>query len=50
MNRFYYYLNDPRALSKAEALRLAQDDIRQEFINKRAPYYWGSFVLVGNWL
>ncbi|WP_254564657.1 CHAT domain-containing protein [Oscillatoria sp. HE19RPO] len=50
MNRFYYYLNDPRALSKAEALRLAQDDIRQEFINKRAPYYWASFVLVGNWL
>ncbi|WP_044195128.1 CHAT domain-containing protein [Oscillatoria acuminata] len=50
MNRFYYYLNDPRALSKAEALRLAQDDIRKEFINKRAPYYWGSFVLVGNWL
>ncbi|MCL4298820.1 MAG: tetratricopeptide repeat protein [Anaerolineae bacterium] len=43
MERFYTHLKD--GLGKAEALRQAQLDMRQEYPN---PYYWAGFVLSGD--
>jgi CHAT domain-containing protein len=43
MIAFYTYLN--QGLSKAEALRAAQADLRQQHPN---PYYWAGFVLTGD--
>ncbi len=46
MREFYTSISRDRA-SKAAALRTAQRSIRQQYPH---PYYWASFVLVGNWL
>jgi CHAT domain-containing protein len=46
MQKFYGSLMKTRG-SKAEALRVAQRGVRSEHEH---PYYWASFVLVGNWL
>jgi CHAT domain-containing protein len=43
MIAFYTHLND--GLGKAEALRAAQIDIRQQYSH---PYYWAGFVLTGD--
>ena len=43
MERFYIYLLDGK--SKADSLRLAQLDVREEYPN---PYYWAGFVLSGD--
>ncbi len=47
MQKFYATLTQPERVSKAQALRVAQRAIRTEYEH---PYYWASFVLVGNWL
>jgi CHAT domain-containing protein len=50
MIEFYKQLSQP-GTSKAEALRNTQlaflKDINQDF---QHPFYWSSFVLIGNWL
>jgi CHAT domain-containing protein len=46
MQQFYETLVK-KGVSKAEALRVAQRGVRSEHEH---PYYWASFVLVGNWL
>jgi len=43
MVAFYTHLKE--GLSKAEALRMAQIEIRQNYPN---PYYWAGFVLTGD--
>jgi CHAT domain-containing protein len=43
MIAFYSHLRD--GLSKAEALRAAQRDVRLRYPH---PYYWASFVLMGD--
>jgi hypothetical protein len=43
MQRFYAHLRD--GADKAEALRLAQQDVRATYPN---PYYWAGFVLSGD--
>lgn len=47
MQQFYGALTGREGVSKAEALRFAQKSIRQQHEH---PYYWASFVLLGNWL
>jgi CHAT domain-containing protein len=47
MQEFYGALTGREGVSKAEALRFAQKAIRQQHEH---PYYWASFVLLGNWL
>ncbi len=47
MKHFYTSLTQPDRATKAQALQVAQRAIRQEYPH---PYYWASFVLVGNWL
>jgi CHAT domain-containing protein len=47
MQHFYGSLTQRDRVSKAEALRVAQRATRQQYPH---PYYWASFVLVGNWL
>ena len=47
MQHFYGSLTQPDRVSKAEALRVAQRATRQQYPH---PYYWASFVLLGNWL
>jgi CHAT domain-containing protein len=47
MQEFYGALTGREGVSKAEALRFAQKSIRQQHEH---PYYWASFVLLGNWL
>jgi CHAT domain-containing protein len=47
MQKFYVTLTQTNRVSKAEALRVAQRETRQQYPH---PYYWASFVLVGNWL
>jgi CHAT domain-containing protein len=37
-----------KKLGKAESLKLAQQSLLRN-PQYRAPYYWGAFVLVGNW-
>lgn len=48
MDRFYRELLD-RGRPPAEALRAAQLHLRDE-TRWSAPYYWGGFVLQGDWL
>ncbi|BAZ29860.1 TPR repeat protein [Cylindrospermum sp. NIES-4074] len=48
MKEFYYQLSQSK-LSKAEALRQAQLKIMANPLYKH-PYFWASFILVGNWL
>ena len=43
MERFYTHLRS--GMSKAEALRQAQMDVRAEYPH---PYYWAAFVLTGD--
>jgi CHAT domain-containing protein/tetratricopeptide (TPR) repeat protein len=43
MERFYTHLRD--GIGKAEALRQAQLEVREEYPN---PYYWAGFVLSGD--
>jgi CHAT domain-containing protein len=47
MTVFYQGLNE--GLSKAKALQKAQQGLLSES-GYPAPYYWASYVLVGNWL
>jgi CHAT domain-containing protein len=47
MQQFYQTLTQPAIATKAQALQIAQQSIRQEYPH---PYYWSTFVLVGNWL
>jgi CHAT domain-containing protein len=37
-------------VTKAEALRRAQQSILQNPKYSQHPYYWAPYVLVGNWL
>ena len=46
--QFYQNLSQP-GITKAEALRQAQLDLLKES-GYAAPYYWATYVLVGNWL
>lgn len=48
MKEFYHQLSNPK-LNKAEALQQAQIKIMANPLYKH-PYFWSSFVLVGNWL
>ena len=48
MNKFYQQLAQT-GTNKAEALRQAQLSLMQEE-GYFAPYYWGTYLLVGNWL
>jgi len=48
MQEFYHQLTDLK-VSKAEALRQAQLSLLEEPLYKH-PYFWASFVLIGNWL
>jgi CHAT domain-containing protein len=48
MQEFYHQLS-ANQVSKAEALRQAQLKALQSSLHKH-PYFWASFVLVGNWL
>ncbi|MEQ9358118.1 CHAT domain-containing protein [Coleofasciculus chthonoplastes] len=48
MREFYHQLTDLK-VSKAEALRQAQLSLLEEPLYKH-PYFWASFVLIGNWL
>lgn len=50
MNNFYENITQPqKRRNKAYALRQAQLDLLNspEF---RHPYYWASFIMIGNWL
>jgi CHAT domain-containing protein len=49
MSNLYQNLTT-KQLGKAESLRMAQLSLlRGSNVKYQAPYYWGSFVLVGNW-
>ena len=48
MVRFYKQLLGPRKLSPAAALREAQIEMWND-ARWRAPYFWGAFVLQGEW-
>lgn len=48
MERFYAEMLD-HGRPPSEALRLAQLSMRNER-RWRSPYYWGGFVLQGDWL
>jgi CHAT domain-containing protein/tetratricopeptide (TPR) repeat protein len=49
MSNLYQNLTT-KQLGKAESLRMAQLSLlRGSNAKYQAPYYWGSFVLVGNW-
>ncbi|MEH2286838.1 CHAT domain-containing protein [Nostoc sp.] len=47
MSKFYEQLTKNPNLSKAEALRRAQEFVLKD---KEHPFYWAPYVLVGNWL
>lgn len=51
MSQFYDRLAQASqtGMSKAEALRQAQLYILKN-PDYRAPYYWGAYVLLGNWI
>ena len=44
-----FYLNLSQGIGKAEALRKAQLSLQAQ-AKYQHPFYWASFVLVGNWL
>ncbi|MEQ8539421.1 MAG: CHAT domain-containing protein [Coleofasciculus sp. D1-CHI-01] len=48
MREFYHQLTELK-VSKAEALRQAQLSLLEEPLYQH-PYFWASFVLIGNWL
>ncbi len=48
MTHFYDQLRKPR-ITKAEALRQAQINLIRQ-TDFRDPFFWSTFVLVGNWL
>ena len=48
MTQFYQALNQPQ-VTKADALRQAQLSLLHS-PQYQHPFYWASFVLVGNWL
>lgn len=48
MTRFYEHLRQPN-ITKAEALRQAQINLIRQ-TDFRDPFFWSTFVLVGNWL
>ena len=54
MSEFYRQLINTEGINKAEALQKAQIEFlhNQESDNEywNRPYYWASFVLLGNWL
>ena len=54
MGEFYHQLINTEGINKAEALQKAQIEFlhNEELENKYwdRPYYWASFVLLGNWL
>ncbi len=47
MSEFYRQLTQDANLSKAEALRRAQESVLKDKVH---PFYWAPYVLVGNWL
>ena len=47
MTNLYQNLANPN-LSKAESLKLAQISLIRSY-KYRSPFYWGAFILVGNW-
>lgn len=50
MSEFYHQLSSTEpSLTKAEALRQAQLSLLRNPLYNH-PYYWASFVLIGNWL
>ncbi|MGK7951713.1 MAG: CHAT domain-containing protein [Xenococcaceae cyanobacterium] len=49
LSQFYQELIDRPDLSKAEALRRAQLEFLKDDSRSR-PYFWASYVLLGNWL
>lgn len=49
MEQFYQALTQPANQTRANALRQAQLKLL-ETPGYRAPFYWASFVLIGNWL
>ncbi len=48
MTRFYEQLRQPK-ITKAEALRQAQIHLIRQ-TDFRDPFFWSTFVLVGNWI
>jgi CHAT domain-containing protein/tetratricopeptide (TPR) repeat protein len=48
MSRFYRRLLGPQAMTPAAALRATQEEMWREG-RWDAPYYWGGFVLRGEW-
>jgi CHAT domain-containing protein len=48
MTQFYEHLREP-GMTKAEALQKAQVDVLSE-TDFAHPFFWSTFVLVGNWL
>jgi CHAT domain-containing protein len=49
IGEFYRALANPK-LTKAEALRQAQLNLRQNYPDYDDPSYWAAYILVGNWL
>ena len=48
IKEFYQQLRQPN-VSKAQALHRAQQALRNN-LNTQNPFFWGAYVLVGNWL
>jgi CHAT domain-containing protein len=44
---FYHNIKERTDLNRAEALRLAQLEIKKRYDH---PYFWSPFLLIGNWL
>ncbi len=47
MSRFYSRMLGPQPMTAAAALRATQEEMWRE--GRWAPYYWGGFVLQGDW-
>jgi CHAT domain-containing protein len=51
MGLFYQKLSENPAIAKAEALRQAQLELWKNIAQDwQVPFFWASYVLVGNWL
>jgi CHAT domain-containing protein len=51
MSLFYQKLSENPAIAKAEALRQAQLELWKNIAQDwQVPFFWASYVLVGNWL
>jgi len=52
VSHFYEALNSNNDFSKAQALQYAQKKLLKEHhqYGYEHPYYWGGFLLIGNWL